>query len=94
MSIVIIVVAAVAAAALVGLLIAVAIAFGPAQRARALQKRIEAREAREYEVHEKLREHTKEFEKEVNTILQMIHQRPLIKHPIAPQEIYFMCRFA
>ena len=55
MSIVIIVVTAVAAAALVGLLIAVAIAFGPAQRARALQKRIEAREAREYEVHEKLR---------------------------------------
>ena len=48
------------------LLIAVAIAFGPAQRARALQKRIEAREAREYEVNEKLREHTKEFEKEVN----------------------------
>ena len=69
MSIILIVVAAaVATAALVALLIAVAIAFGPAQRARALQKRIEAREAREYEVNEKLREHTKEFEKEVNII--------------------------
>ena len=68
MSVILIVVAAVAAAALVGLLIAVAVAFGPAQRARALQKRLEAREAREYEVHEKLREHTKEFEKEVNQI--------------------------
>ena len=66
MSIILIVVAAVAAAVIVAVLIALAIAFGPAQRARALQKRIEARRAREYEVHEKLREHTKEFEKEVN----------------------------
>ena len=68
MSIILIVVAAVAAAVIVAVLIALAIAFGPAQRARALQKRIEARNAREYEVHEKLREHTKEFEKEVNII--------------------------
>ena len=73
MSVILIVVAAVAAAALVGLLIAVAIAFGPAQRARALQKRLEAREAREYEVHEKLREHTKEFEKEVVEVSPGVH---------------------
>ena len=61
MSPILIVAAAVAAAVLVAVLIAVAVAFGPAQRARALQKRIEAREVREYEVHEKLKEHTKEF---------------------------------
>jgi len=73
MSPILIVAAAVAAAVLVAVLIAVAVAFGPAQRARALQKRIEAREVREYEVHEKLKEHTKEFRKEVVEVSPGVH---------------------
>ncbi len=68
-----IIVASLAGLSTLAAIIVVAFVFGPGRRLRARQKQIEAREARQYAVHEKLREHTKEFKKEIIEVTPGCH---------------------